>query len=346
MKNPDMLADKLLKRCLVLDKTNHLPLYVQLKEQLKTSIIDGVLPLGAPLPGIRRLAETLGVNQNTVLRAMRELQAEGYVLLVQGRGAFVQSVPPVPLPVDRESFDRLVTAFVSDALSMGVRLEEIVSTVIGRGLQQAAAGVRADVRCIFVEANWPTAQRYTSDLTHHLKVHFEPLLLQDLERNFQSAAHLLEQADLVVTPVVHRPEVEAVLGANLQRHIPLYTIAMEQMVETALQLGQLPETSVVGVICMSDEDARVMERAITKALPHRPPSILKGSLENMESLRPVLETASVVVMTELVKQNAAHLVPPQTRIISFRNRVDEAGLEFLRQVIANIRHSKLFPSQK
>ena len=65
------------------------PVYVQLMEQVKHFIETGALRPGDQLPAIRRVAEDLVINPNTVARVYRELEHEGVVELRQGAGAFV-----------------------------------------------------------------------------------------------------------------------------------------------------------------------------------------------------------------------------------------------------------------
>jgi GntR family transcriptional regulator len=68
------------------------PLYVQLMEQIRHAIETGALKAGDQLPTIRKVAEDLVVNPNTVVRAYRELQGEGIIELKHGSGAFVCEV--------------------------------------------------------------------------------------------------------------------------------------------------------------------------------------------------------------------------------------------------------------
>jgi GntR family transcriptional regulator len=65
------------------------PIYLQLMEQIKHAIETGALLVGEQLPGIRRLAEELVINPNTVAKVYRELEHEGVIELRQGAGAFV-----------------------------------------------------------------------------------------------------------------------------------------------------------------------------------------------------------------------------------------------------------------
>lgn len=72
-----------------LNHSSGIPVYLQLMEQVKHGIETGALRPGEKLPTIRKLAEELVVNPNTIVRAYRELQHDGVVELKQGSGAYV-----------------------------------------------------------------------------------------------------------------------------------------------------------------------------------------------------------------------------------------------------------------
>jgi GntR family transcriptional regulator len=66
------------------------PLYLQLVEHLKHSIETGAIGPGEQLPSVRKMAEDLLINPNTVVRAYRDLEGEGIVELRHGSGVFVR----------------------------------------------------------------------------------------------------------------------------------------------------------------------------------------------------------------------------------------------------------------
>lgn len=72
-----------------LNPASAVPVYVQLMEQVKHAVETGALRPGDQLPGIRKLAESLVVNPNTVAKAYRELEHAGVIELRQGSGAFI-----------------------------------------------------------------------------------------------------------------------------------------------------------------------------------------------------------------------------------------------------------------
>jgi GntR family transcriptional regulator len=73
-----------------LNQSSGIPLYLQLMEQVKHAVETGALREGDQLPTIRKLAEDLVMNPNTVVRAYRELEHEGVLELKHGSGAFIK----------------------------------------------------------------------------------------------------------------------------------------------------------------------------------------------------------------------------------------------------------------
>jgi len=72
------------------------PIYLQLMEQVKHAVETGALRGGDQLPTIRKVAEELAMNPNTVARAYRELEHEGVVEVRHGSGAYVAEPKATP----------------------------------------------------------------------------------------------------------------------------------------------------------------------------------------------------------------------------------------------------------
>jgi len=89
------------------------PIYLQIKNQIKSAIISGKMKAGEQLPSIRYLAKELRVSVITTKRAYDELEIEGFINSVQGKGSFV-SVQNSELI--REEQLRKVEAFLLDAI--------------------------------------------------------------------------------------------------------------------------------------------------------------------------------------------------------------------------------------
>jgi GntR family transcriptional regulator len=74
---------------LSISNTSELPIYAQIKEQIKEAILSGDLPENTTLPSLRKLAAGLKISVLTTSRAYRELEEEGFVTSVQGKGCYV-----------------------------------------------------------------------------------------------------------------------------------------------------------------------------------------------------------------------------------------------------------------
>src|SRR6185436_20234024 len=102
------------------------PVYLQLIEQVKHAIDVGALRSGEQLPAIRRVAEDLVINPNTVAKAYRELEHAGVIELRQGAGAFIAERPAQAAPTDRLIAAQKVVADTIRALrAEGLSEEEI-----------------------------------------------------------------------------------------------------------------------------------------------------------------------------------------------------------------------------
>ena len=88
------------------------PIYEQIKDGMRRLIVSGVLPAGSKISSVREMASGLAINPSTIQRAYRELEAEGYICSVPGKGSFVCSSDEADTLRRNEllgKFDELVT---------------------------------------------------------------------------------------------------------------------------------------------------------------------------------------------------------------------------------------------
>jgi GntR family transcriptional regulator len=102
------------------------PIYLQIVNQIKEQIIRGELAESEPLPSIRSLAKELNISVITTKRAYDELEKEGFIVTVAGKGSFVA---PVNHDMLREAKMKVVeeklTEAVAQAKYVGLSLEEL-----------------------------------------------------------------------------------------------------------------------------------------------------------------------------------------------------------------------------
>lgn len=115
-----------------LDYRDSRPIYQQVKDTLRRHIVTGVLMPGEKLPSVRALASQLSINPNTIQRAYRQLEAEGWIATVPGKGCFVCGLRSYSESEKQEllaAFDKAAAALLKGGTSreeLIVRLEKEV----------------------------------------------------------------------------------------------------------------------------------------------------------------------------------------------------------------------------
>ncbi|MEJ6951485.1 GntR family transcriptional regulator [Natronospora cellulosivora (SeqCode)] len=107
------------------DPQSGVPIYVQLKKQLKTSIANGLLKEGEKLPTVRELALELTINPNTVARVYKELERENVVRTERGRGTFVDVRTEKDSVEKERMLDELLEKLMVDIFQLGLESEKV-----------------------------------------------------------------------------------------------------------------------------------------------------------------------------------------------------------------------------
>jgi GntR family transcriptional regulator len=96
------------------------PVYLQLVDQVKAAAASGAVHSGEPLPSIRPLAEELRVNRNTIAKAYAELEKQGVIETLPGKGCFVKANHS---PYKKEVRMKLLAQAVDDAVVQAHHLQ-------------------------------------------------------------------------------------------------------------------------------------------------------------------------------------------------------------------------------
>ena len=115
---------------IVIRNTGDMPIYEQIVVQIKQAIVAGELTEGEALPSMRLLAKELRISVITTKRAYEELEREGFIVTLTGRGSFVAAKN---LDILREEQRRRLEAHLADAVDAA-----------------RAAGVDADELCALI----------------------------------------------------------------------------------------------------------------------------------------------------------------------------------------------------
>ena len=307
------------------DAHSPIPIRWQLTEQLKHVIEGGGVPRDQALPSIRELAGFLGINPNTVARAIEDLKRSGHVEARRGKGVFVApALPARPFPTRREDF-------LKDAVIRAAALEMTPDDVAVGVLSLAGVGlaaVRGAVTVLLVECSPPELEFFGRELEAHLPVRVDTVVLDDLATvvRRRGAGHWAA----AVTSFGHLAEVERLLEGS---GIPVIALLAEAHLETLHRLAQLPSGTRVGVVSAAVETAHNLEHSIANAAL---PNI--GRIEACPAGGPALDRlvrrVDAIVCSTAAAERVRGLVGPAVPVIIDDRALNQRAIQMLGAILA------------
>ena len=114
---------------ITVDTLSRRPIYEQLIDNVKTSVLCGTLAPGEQMPSVRALAVELAVNPNTIQKAYAELERLGIICSMPGRGSFIADNVRALAETNRGEITERLRKDVRDALDAGINGDEIITVV-------------------------------------------------------------------------------------------------------------------------------------------------------------------------------------------------------------------------
>lgn len=112
-----------------LDLRSRRPIYEQLVEKFKEAIINEVLTADEQLPSVRILAQQLTINPNTIQKAYRELERQGYIYSLPGKGSFVAKLNHHKNDEKLARLKEELIKVLSEAMYLGMTHEDIMAVI-------------------------------------------------------------------------------------------------------------------------------------------------------------------------------------------------------------------------
>ena len=107
-----------------LDYRDARPIYSQICDGIREQILTGILCPGDRMPSVRELAAELTINPNTIQRAYRELEIQGWIASVPGKGSFISGVPAIYGEKHSQAWTKFDQA-VENLLALGFSREDL-----------------------------------------------------------------------------------------------------------------------------------------------------------------------------------------------------------------------------
>ena len=112
----------------------HTPVYKQIADRIRRSIISGEYPPNSQIPAVRQLAVTAAANPNTVQRALTELENEGIIYSKGTIGRFVTSDAQLLDAAKKQAAKKLVQEFTEQAKQMSISKAQLIKMIEGEDI--------------------------------------------------------------------------------------------------------------------------------------------------------------------------------------------------------------------
>src|SRR5918997_356025 len=301
---------------------SHVPVHVQLEEQIKHLILTGGFGVGSRLPSIRALAGYLRVNRNTVARVISDLEREGYVESRRGSGVYV-----VTPPVDEEEAKRheVLERVMDLAAARGIPFEELGYALLARG------GVRPQekTRILFVECTRAELDQFSAELEAQLPVEVERVLVEDLAEKVSGEEELPWR--MAVTTFFHVHEVQEIVEP---RGIEAVALLAEANIESLRRLTDLPEGTPVGVVGWGQTCMENLSRSIQGAGLDHLRFVQVYVDEQTDEVLTTLEGVEAVVCASITAMKLREIGISRALDFIEEDRVlDQGGIEMLGRML-------------
>ncbi len=281
---------------LTLDAESATPVYRQIVEQIRFAIEGGVLRQGERLPPVRQVADSLGVNRNTVAKAYATLREQGLIATNGASGTTITAPPVVRGPSLAEA--------VHEALRKGLSPEEIRDAAYA--LAQGRSGA------VFVECNVERATAFAEELSQRLGADVRPRLITELDEGAEG---------LLVTTFFHLAEVRR-WAQQAQRDVDIVAVVVAPHLRTLAKVAEQPPQSRIGVRYSTPHQAEQVRDWLAEASPAQVCVIGEEVPDDL---------ALLIVPSE--NPALAEGAGPGTEVVEFGNVLDEGSIRMVAEAM-------------
>lgn len=226
-----------------------IPIYRQLMDSIRAAVKRGVLTSGQQLPTVQDVSADLGIAVGTIKRAYDELQREGFVEKIQGRGTFVCYRPADTASRKDQAMDA-IDRLLDQLEGMGFSPAEI-NIYLNLKLRERAEDEQK-VKVAVLECNPENLSQMTDQLRTLGNVELYSHLMESVE---EYPYKIGEDMELVVTTAIHAPEVEAMLPVPKR----VIRVGLRLTPACLAEIVKLRKNQVAGILCYSPRFGHLLQ---------------------------------------------------------------------------------------
>jgi DNA-binding transcriptional regulator YhcF (GntR family) len=318
----------------LLDKNHKDTLFEQAFLQLLTALHMGKLGAGDRLPSVRQIAQRNSINLKTAFAIYQRLQAEGYITLRTGSGAYVSEIDESDLEQAYcLSLLKLIKSNLSEADRLRVSPREYTKLVQSFIKKTPLNSVRLAV----IECNEEQVGVFANEISCRLGITVHPLLLGQLEAPDRRTARALSKMDYFATTHFHFKQVRA-LTAKYQKkllRLSLNPAFVPAIVEAARQGAVLMIVSNVDYFSAFQQS--LLHIGTPRALVER---IAAVDYSNLDQLPSLCGQAQAIYVSPICDPRVRPLLPAHFKELKFETTLSAESLEMLEAFILFRSHQR------
>ncbi|MEA1939730.1 MAG: GntR family transcriptional regulator, partial [Candidatus Caldatribacteriota bacterium] len=321
---------------IVIDKESGIPLYLQIKYQVKKLLENGSLKKNEKLPTERELSENLSVSRNTVSMAYKELVLENVLLSNPGRGTFINPKIFIPSKIktddNKAKLTEIIDAAINEALELNFELNEF-KKIVNKRIEEKEKLLK-NINIAFIECNQEQLHFFAKGIELGMGVSIIPILIDEMYNEPDEFRKKLESIDLIVTTFFHFDEVKKQLANKKQR---VLAIALDPLMETMVNIAHLSsKEKTIGLVCITDKFAQRIFQSIRKAgIKYKN---FKFSISHdKEKIRKFLVSTDIVITSPGRKKEVRENISPKIPLIEFVYVPDKGSIYILKLAILDLK---------
>lgn len=315
-----------------IDKTTKIPIYLQLKDQIKYFISTGSLKAEEKLPPVKILAKNLGINFLTVRKAYKELEESGLISVRHGEGTFISlsngrrkinNSETEKQMLFTDEMKQLLQKFIQNGLEFS-ELRQISEKIFEEIEYNSSIPI-----IVFAECNQFQIKQISGILEEELKLSVKPMLIADLSREIPTLIDKGQKINIVTTGF-HINEVRDAVG-----DLPIQTDVLITNLnpETRRQLEAFGEKASYSFICRDKESAVLYKDLLKAELGFRHINLTACTLTETKKVQEILESSDVVLTSPPVYEEVIRLANSKKSIFNVFERVDPMSLKVIKDRI-------------
>ena len=323
-----------------IDKNSGIPLYLQIKEQIKEFIQNGQLTKGAQLPTERDLSLKLKVSRNTVSMAYQELVQEKIISSISGKGTFIitEGGPSKYLLDNRKNsaIIKNIDSAIQKALELNIPAEDFIRLVSNRFKEKRELAI--NVRIAFIECNQEQLLYFSQKLELGTGIHIIPILIDEMYNQRDDFIARIKSVDLVVTTFFHFEEVQEYLKNEDKK---IVAIALDPQMETMVKIARTTSPEMkIGLVCLTRKFAERVIKSIDNAgIKYK--KINYTITRESEKLKEFIAKCDILIVSPGRKKEIQKLISPRIPLIEFIYIPDKGSIDTLQKTIFDIKKKEV-----